>query len=210
MAAIWRRASRPILALQRIYEESAEHRWAILRLLCSYIRMNTQGQAGSGEDDGAEAEVHPQEDIAAALDAICFRSHDAEEQPEQRLDLSQCHLRGAYFAHVWSSGRQGAKLARAYLWSADLRDADLRFVDLSGARLDWADLRGADLRGALVGRADFNGVQFSDCDLQGVDLSAARGLDTPVLASAKADEMTRLPILITRPATWPAERIEFG
>ncbi|MCB1886058.1 MAG: toll/interleukin-1 receptor domain-containing protein [Rhodocyclaceae bacterium] len=97
-----------------------------------------------------------------------------------RLDTHAARdLAGANFSHT---RLDGAILRGLDLCGARFEGAVLVEADLAGARLDGANFRGAFLNGtnfsgATVGTADFAGAEFSRTLLNGVDLSAAQGLD---------------------------------
>ncbi|MGE8205584.1 pentapeptide repeat-containing protein [Heyndrickxia sp. NPDC080065] len=91
--------------------------------------------------------------------------------------------------------RRGANLMGAKLKGADLRGANLR-----GAYLIATDLRGADLR-----EADLIGADFRDADISGADLTGCIFLTQVQINSAKGDEHTKLPNLLSRPAHWSSK-----
>jgi len=99
--------------------------------------------------------------------------------------------------HQGPKGR-GMKLGRgADLIGAKLKGADLRYANLRGAYLIAADLRGADLR-----FADLIGADFRDADIRGADLTDCLFLTQMQVNSAKGDDATRLPPVLSRPPHW--------
>ncbi len=92
---------------------------------------------------------------------------------------------------------------------------DHRAADLIGADLRSANLRGASLRGALLIGANLSGVNLSLADLTGADLRGAdlRGanlgdtifLTQSQLESARGDQDTTVPPLLTRPTHWSTQ-----
>ena len=67
----------------------------------------------------------------------------------------------------------------------DLRRTDLRRVDLRGANLRFADLEEADLRFAVLGGADLRnivvwGTNFTDAQLNNVQISDIKGGHTAI------------------------------
>lgn len=110
------------------------------------------------------------------------------------LVRTESHRKRKYSQKSKRIDRRGADLIGANLKGADLRGANLR-----GAYLIAADLRGADLRAA-----DLIGADFRDADLKGADLTGSIFLTQVQVNSAKGDEHTKLPALLSRPAHWSA------
>jgi uncharacterized protein YjbI with pentapeptide repeats len=139
---------------------------------------------------------------------------DLSEADLREADLRKANLRRARLNRARLSM---AKLAEAILKEADLREADLREAslggadlggaDLTGARLNrarlgiaqlpWAVLRGADLSGAFLHEA-----QLSGADLSGADLTGVIALTQAQLDSARGNENTKLPDVLTWPGHW--------
>ncbi|MEO8519029.1 MAG: pentapeptide repeat-containing protein, partial [Dermatophilaceae bacterium] len=61
---------------------------------------------------------------------------------------------------------------------------------------------GADLRGADLRMADLTGADLRGANLCGADLSTSIFLIQSQLDSAKGDQHTALPPVLTRPAHW--------
>lgn len=82
------------------------------------------------------------------------------------------------------------------------------FVELSKlAGLDPAcDFRGANLRFVNFGEDDLSDFDFSEADLRGANLSAAKGLSRLKMdAATKTDDLTRFPANWPKPSDQPAE-----
>lgn len=105
-------------------------------------------------------------------------------------NLTRANLRGVDLS--------GACLRRTNLAGADLEGALLVTASLQGANLANANLRGAHLRGADMRGASVEGAVFEDADLRHARLSDASGFTQVQCDSARTDEVTALPIGITR------------
>jgi uncharacterized protein YjbI with pentapeptide repeats len=133
-----------------------------------------------------------------------------------RCDLSGADLRDGFFqlanligANLSRGKFDGANMAGTQLNDANLSYGSFTYVNFSGAQLQGADLRGSNFAkawfnwawfaGAKLDGADFTGAHFIGAQLQGVDLSKAKGLTTSQLRTACADAATRLPPGIERP-----------
>jgi uncharacterized protein YjbI with pentapeptide repeats len=123
------------------------------------------------------------------------QNHTDERLVLSDIDLREADLRGADLFQgnlIGTDLRRAAlleaNLSEADLGLADLSAADLRGADLSRANLTAADLSGADLNGADLSRANLTDANLDKCNLEsvvlrktvlgGVDLSAAKGLQT--------------------------------
>jgi uncharacterized protein YjbI with pentapeptide repeats len=89
---------------------------------------------------------------------------------------------------------------------------DYRGADLVGKDLSAADLRGANFRGALLmganlseanlTRADLTGADLRGADLSGAILDKALFVRQSQLESARGNQATQFPALLTRPLHW--------
>ncbi|BDA87008.1 hypothetical protein Sa4125_45500 [Aureimonas sp. SA4125] len=104
----------------------------------------------------------------------------------QRADFTDAALSGASF--------EKAELGRARFKGADLSDNRFAFANLARA-----EFSGADIAGSL----DFTGAYMFLTRIEGVDLSAAKGLVQPQVDLSCGDAQTRLPEGLTPPKTWP-------
>ena len=110
--------------------------------------INTaQGKGGSG----------------GRIDAL--QELNADKVPLVGVDVSGAFLQGLKLEH--------ARLVRANLSDADVRDSDLAAADFSDANLRSANFRESNFRGALFSRSDLNDADFSDADLSDADFSGA-------------------------------------
>ena len=123
-----------------------------------------------------------------------------------RTNLSGLSARGASF--------HGAELQRADFRNSDLTGSSFEKAELGRAIFAGANLTGtvyplailarADFSGAILsGPVDFTGAYMFLTRLEGVDLSAAIGLEQGQIDIACGDAATRLPAGLTPPALWP-------
>lgn len=104
-------------------------------------------------------------DIQAALGVLAARPDVLSDGRELIPVLVDTHLPGAACGH--------AKLARADLRGALLKDLDCRTLDRPYANFEKADLRRAVLNRAELGRANLRGAQLQEADLSGAKLGNA-------------------------------------
>jgi uncharacterized protein YjbI with pentapeptide repeats len=126
----------------------------------------------------------------AALPALDLRGRDLRKARMDRAFLPAADLRDARL--------EGANLRNARLEGADLKGARLEGVDSWGARLEGANLEDARLEGADLSLSRLEGAYLSSTTLQyaiaqGADFGGARGLTQDQLATVIGDEDTRLP-----------------
>ncbi|MFH8752966.1 pentapeptide repeat-containing protein [Streptomyces rimosus] len=167
-----------IYAFERIMRDSEKDYETVLEVFAAFIRQHAR-QEGVDRDESSR----PQEDINAALTAICRRPN---RDTEIAIDLSHVDLRGARFLgplkdnaapvadlrgfnleHAWLQGAKfpGALLRRANLQYANLAGAHLVHCDLSSARL-----RGASLVGANLMMANLDGAWLRNCRMENTTL----------------------------------------
>lgn len=104
----------------------------------------------------------------------------------QRADFSGAQLTGANF--------EKAELGRAHFKGAVLTGTRFSFANLSRA-----DLSGTTFEGPLV----FDRAFLFLTRIEGLDLSAAKGLEQAQIDLACGDEKTKLPAGLTAPSSWP-------
>ncbi|WP_157019341.1 pentapeptide repeat-containing protein [Mesorhizobium xinjiangense] len=125
----------------------------------------------------------------------------------------------AYRTNFSNVSARDSSFASAELQRADFRNAVLTGVDFQKAEAGRADFTGAELSGtrftlANLARASFTDATFDgpiDFDgaflfltrVEGMDLSAATGLEQEQIDLACGDETTKLPAGMTMPASWP-------
>ncbi|MGI6851180.1 pentapeptide repeat-containing protein [Mesorhizobium sp. 1B3] len=104
----------------------------------------------------------------------------------QRSDFSEARLNGVLFE------------------KAELGRANFNKAVLSGVRFPLANLARADLSGAIFeGPIDFGKAFMFLTRIEGLDLSAASGLEQAQVDIACGDAETKLPPGLTMPASWP-------
>ncbi len=192
-------------ALERVAKDSPKDEWSIMEVLTAYIREHAKKN---------QVPPKPASDIQAILTIIGRRALTYRKGEDQRLDLHEADLRGAYLdgadlrgaaldgADLGGAALDGADLGGAALDGADLGGAALDGADLGGADLDGADLGGADLDGADLGGADLDGADLGGADLGGADLRGADGLPQSHLDSTYGDDTTKIPAYLHRPKQW--------
>lgn len=98
----------------------------------------------------------------------------------------------------------GAALNDVNFDHSDLGRAKFAGADISGTRYEFAILARADLRKSrFEGPIDLTGAYFFLTRIEGVDLSAAKGLAQWQIDMACGDDKTRLPDGINKPDGWP-------
>ncbi|MFM9865728.1 MAG: pentapeptide repeat-containing protein [Micropepsaceae bacterium] len=161
--------------------------------------------------------------IAAATVALAANPKDLARvrKGDNFSECIRCDLSGADFedrffqlailneANLSGSNFDGANLAGTQLNNANLSKGTFRWTNFSGAQMQGADLRGSNFKGSWfnwawfagtkLDGADFTNAHFVGAQLQGADLSKAKGLTSSQLRSACADASTRLPPGIERP-----------
>jgi uncharacterized protein YjbI with pentapeptide repeats len=127
----------------------------------------------------------------------------------------------AYRANFARISAQNASFASAEVERADFSEANLTGADFEKAELGRAEFKKATLTGtrfpfANLSRADFTGTAFEGpidfqmaflflTRIEGVDLSAATGLQQWQIDLACGDAKTKLPSGLNAPASWPCK-----
>ncbi len=127
-----------------------------------------------------------------------------------RTNFSSAKLVGADLtkAELARSNVSLADLSGANLEKAELQRATLEGAILSGANLSGADLARTNLAKATLGGARFAQARMFLTRIEGVDLSAALGLNQSQLDSACGNNQTKLPKGLKLPPTWPCAKEE--
>jgi uncharacterized protein YjbI with pentapeptide repeats len=114
----------------------------------------------------------------------------------QRSSFVSAELQRADFTAAQLSGTNFEK--------AELGRANFEKAVLTGARFSLANLSRADLSGAtLGGPVDFDRAFMFLTRIEGLDLSAATGLQQSQIELTCGDSSTKLPAGLTPPADWP-------
>lgn len=106
------------------------------------------------------------------------------------------------------SGRFNKKLNRKKgpnYQGTDLMGAKFHGKFMKGSLFRGAYLIGADLSRADISNSDFIGADLRNADLSGADISGSLYLTQMQLNSAKGNNSTKLPALLSRPAHWCRE-----
>ena len=123
-----------------------------------------------------------------------------------RSNFAGMSAEGASFsnAELQRSNFAGAKLTGANFEKAELGRADFDNAVLTGARFSLANLSRADLSHATFeGPLVFDHAFLFLTRIEGVDLSAAQGLDQKQVDLACGDAKTKLPAGLNTPGNWP-------
>jgi uncharacterized protein YjbI with pentapeptide repeats len=123
-----------------------------------------------------------------------------------RSDFSNVLADGAIFtsAELQRAGFSGAQLAKTDFQKAELGRADFDKAVLTGSNFSLANLSRATLSGATIkGPVAFGGAFMYLTRIEGLDLSAATGLEQQQVNLACGDKSTMLPAGLKAPETWP-------
>ncbi|SCB09702.1 Uncharacterized protein YjbI, contains pentapeptide repeats [Rhizobium lusitanum] len=123
-----------------------------------------------------------------------------------RSDFSNASANGASFANAELQRAEfgGAKLANADFQKAELGRADFDKAVLSGVNFSFANLSRATLAGAVMqGPVSFGGAFMYLTRIEGLDLTAATGLQQAQINLACGDNTTKLPSWLQAPSVWP-------
>lgn len=123
-----------------------------------------------------------------------------------RTNFSGMTAKGASFK---GAELQRSNFTNAVVTGASFEKAELGRADFTGATLGengfaFANLARATFKTAKIeGPLDFSRAYMFLTRIEGVDLSAAKGLTQPQIDLACGDPATKLPADITAPANWP-------
>jgi uncharacterized protein YjbI with pentapeptide repeats len=113
---------------------------------------------------------------------------------------------GASFAsaELQRADFSGAQLTGANFEKAELGRAHFKGAVLTGTRFSLANLSRAELAGATFeGPLAFDQAFLYLTRIEGLDLSAAKGLEQAQIDLACGDDKTKLPAGVTAPSSWP-------
>lgn len=125
-----------------------------------------------------------------------------------RSGFSNVLADGANFAsaELQRANFSGAKLTGVDFEKAELGRANFQKAVLTGTRFTLANLSRADLTGAIFeGPITFDRAFMYLTRIQGMDLSAAVGLQQSQIELACGDASTKLPSGLTVPTSWPCD-----
>ncbi len=165
-----------LYSLQRIMQDSLEHKLTIAKILYAYVRENAKrDRTGLPKQESLTGHDNYQlpEDIQAALSIIKqFNEGRSSLDKFTRSDNSDNQLNFSY-ADFSGYALENIDFSNAILSNVNLSGADLSYADLSNANLSNANLSGADLSGAIAGEAHLCTVNLSGANLSDVILSKA-------------------------------------
>jgi uncharacterized protein YjbI with pentapeptide repeats len=147
--------------------------------------------------------------------ATLVRSSLSEAQA-QKANFARIEAYRTSFAGMAAAGASfaGAEIQRADFTGADLTGADFQKAELGRAQFDKAVITGTKFMQANLSRADFRGAQFEGLldftgaflfltRFEGLNLTAATGLEQRQVDQACGDAATKLPSGISTPSSWP-------
>lgn len=123
-----------------------------------------------------------------------------------RSTFTDLAAEGASFAgaELQRSDFSGARLTGVDFEKAELGRANFNRAVLTGTRFPLANLARADLSGAVFeGPIEFGEAFMFLTRIEGLDLSAATGLEQGQVDIACGDADTKLPAGLSKPASWP-------
>lgn len=134
----------------------------------------------------------------------------------EKANFARVEAYRSSFANIAANGASfaGAELQRADFSGADLTGANFEKAEvgrvlfkgaiLTGTRFALANLSRANLSGATFeGPLDFDQAFMFLTHIEGLDLSAAKGLEQTQIDLACGDKETKLPAGLTTPSAWP-------
>lgn len=156
--------------LFHLAEDTKKLRQTVLDILCAHVRQTTRGK-----DYQAEHKTEPSEEIQSLLRLLFVQEHDVFE--DCSINLQGSYLNGAklFKARLKRANLRDTQLQGANLWEAQLQGAFLMMAQMQGASLvaaqvQWADLRYAKLQIASLYQAQLQGAFLLEAQLQGADL----------------------------------------
>jgi uncharacterized protein YjbI with pentapeptide repeats len=194
--------------LERIAKDSPEDNWVVMKILCSYIRLESSLRG----DREAKAEPRIPEDIQAAFSVIVTRriSNDPPGFSNRMLDLRRVNLNGIEIDHADLSYLKldGSDLTNSSLLYVRfhkhlagavhegeiiLRNSDLRLADISETTITKIDLANSDLSEASFLNSNLWNVNLSKCKLWGTNFKFYRNLTNVNLSGATYTQETIFP-----------------
>jgi uncharacterized protein YjbI with pentapeptide repeats len=134
----------------------------------------------------------------------------------EKANFAKIEAYRSSFANVFATDASfaGAELQRANFSGARLTNADFEKAELGRANFQKAELTGTRFKLANLSRADLRSSTFEGAiafdrafmyltRIEGLDLSAATGLEQEQIDLACGDQSTKLPAGLKVPADWP-------
>jgi len=144
--------------------------------------------------------------VRASLAGASAQKADFAKVEGYRSNFAGVSAEGASFAgaELQRSDFSEARLNGTLFEKAELGRANFDKAVLSGVRFTLANLARADLSGATFdGPIDFGKAFMFLTRIEGLDLSAASGLEQAQIDIACGDDETKLPPGLAKPASWP-------
>ncbi|MFK0335797.1 pentapeptide repeat-containing protein [Agrobacterium sp. 16-172Ci] len=144
--------------------------------------------------------------IRTALGEANLQGANLTKVEAYRSDFSAADATNAKFvnAEMQRTKFENTKLDGTDFTKAELGRADFEGATLNGSKFSLTNLSRARFGGAkLGGPVDFTSAFLLLTRIEGVDLSAATGLDQKQIDIACGDAKTKLPNGLTAPASWP-------
>jgi len=194
-----------IYILERMVRDSSEDHWAVMKLLCSYIRMRSSSNESK---KGTETKVS--EDIQSAFEVIINRNiaNDTQSLKNRLLDLREVDLSGIEINSVNLSylRLEGSNLNNSSLHSVkfpkhgegalhevSLKNSDLRSADISEACIFEIDFSRSDLSEASFKNSTLQKINLSKCKLWGTNFIFFGSLEDVNLRGATYTQKTVFP-----------------
>ena len=188
-----------IYSLDRLARDSAQDYWAVMDVLCAYIR-NPQNHETA-------------RDLAAATDKITDYLKAVDNLPPLGADLQAAiDVIGRRKPRGGNRARHALDLRGANLQRANFSAGHFSFALFSNARLESAafmqtHLEGASFLGAKLDDVSFEGARLQSACFFETDLRRVRNLTAEQIASAIGDATVRLPYKVDWPAHWPMKNL---
>ena len=188
-----------IYSLERLARDSAQDYWAVMDVLCAYIRNPQNHEAAKN--------------FAAATDKITDYLKAMDDLPPLRADVQAAiDVIGRRKPRGVTGARHALNLRDTNLQRANFSAGHFSFALFTNARLESAAFTQAHLEGASFLGAKLDDVSFEGAHLQSAcffetDLRRVRNLTAEQIASAIGDATVRLPYKVDWPAHWPMKNL---
>ena len=144
--------------------------------------------------------------VRASLAGSVSEGANFEGVTASRTDFSSGNYKNSSFAK--------AEISRSNFTNSNLENADMSKADFSRVNFLNANLKGVNLSFSNISRANLSGVLIDEAfslegsfmfltKIEGLDLSALKGLAQWQIDMACGNDKTQLPEGLTRPETWP-------
>ena len=152
--------------LFHLAKDTEDLRQTVLDILCAHIRQTTGEDKYKAKPSGEKRKAEPSEEIQSLLTLLFREEHDVFEGCS--INLQGSYLSGA---KLFKARLKKADLRQTQLQKADLRYAQLQRANLFKARLQEAKFSKAKLKGAKLWRAQIDDDFLIEAQSQGANLS---------------------------------------